>query len=83
MKMPTACARVMLCLFATACATVEPGPKGETGSTAATNAQPCEEAPTGSRIRRCGPADARVMTREDVERSGLGTVRNPGGGPTQ
>ena len=83
MKMPAARASVMLCLFATACATVEPGPKGETGSTAATNAQPCEEAPTGSRIRRCGPGDARVMTREDVERSGLGTVRNPGGGPTQ
>ena len=83
MKMSIACASVMLCLSAAACATGEPPPRGETGSAANANAQPCEEAPTGSRIRRCGPGDARVMTREDVERSGLGTVRNPGGGPTQ
>jgi len=83
MKLPIACASVMLCLFAAACATVEPRPKGEPASAASTDAQPCEEAPTGSRIRRCGPGDARVMTREDVERSGLGTLRNPGGGPTQ
>ena len=83
MRLPIACASVMLCLLAAACATGEPRPKGEPASAASADAQPCEEAPTGSRIRRCGPGDARVMTREDVERSGLGTVRNPGGGPTQ
>lgn len=58
-----------LCLLASACATTEPKPRTEAAQAA--DAEPCAEATTGSRLRRCGSPGAGTVTRDDVDRAGL------------
>jgi len=67
-------AGLLLSLITSACATDGPASRSEAAATGA-SAEDCTEPTTGSRLRRCGSGNAKAVSREDVDRSGLGLKR--------
>ena len=69
---------LLFAVFAAACSTVDPKL-----ADSADVSEPCVEPQTGSRIKRCVRDQVKVITRDELERSGpfMGPPVNPGTGP--
>jgi hypothetical protein len=85
--MKTAALILPVAALLVACASTQPQPAGAAapGSPGTESAaRRCDQTVTGSRIPRCDRSDVRVITREEIERTGMpGGTGTPAGGAIQ